>query len=77
MYVYFLYIRKYILTLFLSSASLDPGFILIISIETICLIFMLSKHSKIVLQAEQQLCDHRKLEQCPKNLLRFGFVFKD
>lgn len=52
MYVYFLYMRKYILTLFLSSASLDPDTILMISIENICLIFMLSKHSKIVLQAE-------------------------
>lgn len=52
MYVYFLYMRKYILTLFLSSASLDPDTILMISIENICLTFMLSKHLKIVLQAE-------------------------
>lgn len=52
MYVCFLYIRKHILTLFLPSATLDPDIILIIQIKTVCIIFVLSKHWKIVLQAE-------------------------
>lgn len=61
MYVYFLYIREYILTQFLSSTTLGAD-IIFTKIKTVCLTFMLFKHRKIVLQAEQQLYSHRKLE---------------
>lgn len=59
--VYFLYIRDYILTLFLSSTTLDPDIILI-KIKAVCLTFMGFKHRKIMLQVEQQLYSHKKLE---------------
>lgn len=51
MYFYYLYIREYILSLFLSSSILGIDIILI-KIKIVCLIFMLFKHRKIVLQAE-------------------------
>lgn len=51
MYLYFLYVREYILSLFLSSTTLGTD-IMLIKAKTVWLTFMLFKNRKIVLQAE-------------------------